>query len=222
MRPILSSIPILVAMSLPLAAAADDTTVKPDAPSTKEQEKSWRDDPSVLRHPGSYIGGGGGVVRNYAWLPAKKGTGNASFASEHDALAFGPLWGWQAFVRVGDAFMEWLAIGFQVDVASASGGKDTISSFDVMLDLSLYPWQGLGIRPSVGLGFGYAQGAQSWQFGGGGPTTLSLAVLYEIRMTRLFCIAPVVQAYWITGEEYDAVVVFAGIELIKWFATATG
>ncbi|MDD5308015.1 MAG: hypothetical protein PHU25_11895 [Deltaproteobacteria bacterium] len=221
MRPFLT-FALFLAVSLPLGAGADDSAAKPADKTGKESASHWRDDPSVLRHPGSYIGGGGGVVRSYAWLPAKKGTGNVSFAGEHDALAFGPLWGWQAFVRVGDAFMEWLAIGFQIDITSASGNKQTIAAFDLMLDVSFFPWEGLGIRPSVGLGFGYAQGEQSWQFGGGGPATLSLAVLYEIRMTRFFVIAPVVQAYWITGQEYDAVVIFAGIELIKWFATATG
>jgi hypothetical protein len=221
MRPSLI-IALLVATSLPIGAAADDAANKPADKTGGEPEKSWRDDPSVLRHPGSYIGGGGGAVHSYAWLPAQKGTENASFASQHDAITFDPLWGWQAFVRVGDAFMEWLAVGFQVDITSSSQGNETIAAFALMLDVSFYPWEGLGIRPSIGLGFGYAQGAQSWEFGGGGPATLSLAVLYEFRMMRLFVIAPVVQAYWITGKEYDAVEIFMGIELIKWFATATG
>jgi hypothetical protein len=199
---------ILLTRSFPAA------TDEPSPEATAEAGGAgWRSDPSVLRHPGSYIGGAVGYANLRAWVPEN---------ADHDDLSIGPLNTWMIAFRVGDAFAEWFAVGFRIDISNNTRGEDTIGLFDLMLDLSFYPWEGLGIRPSVGLGLGFASGKEEWEFGGGGPGAAALAVLYEIRVTRLFVLAPVVQVVWVGGEEFDAFAIFAGIEILKWFATATG
>ncbi len=199
---------ILLATSGARAEGDGDTPVAADEP-----KPDWRHDPTVLRHPGSYLGGAIGYASLRAWVPENK---------DHGDLTIGPLNTWMLSFRVGDAFCEWFAIGFQIDISNNTRGVEQIGLFDLMLDLSFYPWRGLGIRPSAGLGLGFANGKEEWEFGGGGPGALALAVLYEIRVTRLFVIAPVVRVVYVGGEEFDAFAIFAGIEIIKWFATATG
>jgi hypothetical protein len=173
----------------------------------------WRRDPTVQRRPGSYLGGALGYTMSRVWIPANE---------SHDDLALGPLHSWGLNFRVGDAFAEWFALGFQIQITSARSGATQSSAFELLLDATFYPWRGLGIRPSVGIGFGYARGEHEWESGGGGPGCLSMSLLYEIRVTRLFTIAPVVQASWITGDKFDGMIFFAGLEFLKWFRTATG
>lgn len=198
-------------------AQTDQSETAPQETSTDTADAGdslhWRDDTEVKRHPGSYIGGSSGYSLAWAWLEANK---------EHGDLEFGPMGSWFASLRVGDAFFEWLALGFQVGITNASEGKKRVGAFNLLLDASLYPVGGLGIRPAVGLGLGFATGNEEWEFGGGGPGCLSLAVLYEFRITQLFVIAPVAQGFWITGQGFDGLFVFLGIELIKWFETPTG
>jgi hypothetical protein len=206
-----------VAAALFLAAggaAADGATadakpvVAPETPAP-----SWRRDPTVPRRPGSYIGGAVGYVQAHAWVPAN---------DSHGDLEHGPIHTWGMGFRVGDAFAEWFAVGFQLQIASGKNDVSQISAFALLLDATFYPWRGLGLRPSVGLGFGYAQGEHEWEMGGGGPGCLAGAILYEFRILRLLTIAPVVQVSWIAGEEFDGLFFFAGLEITKWFATATG
>ncbi|MBW2530637.1 MAG: hypothetical protein JRI55_04110 [Deltaproteobacteria bacterium] len=193
---------------------ATQASTKNDAEEEQaENTVHWRDDPTVKRHTGSYIGGAVGYMQSRAWLPETE---------DHDKLSFGPLHTWQAAFRVGDAFAEWFALGFQIDITNTVGGPPTLGAFNLMLDATFYPWEGLGIRPSLGLGLGFAQGKESWEFGGGGPGCFSLALTYEFRVLPLFVIAPVVQVYGIVGEDFDGLFLFFGIELLKWFATATG
>lgn len=177
------------------------------------EQVSWRDDPSVKRHPGSYIGVGAGYAQVRAWVEANE---------DHGDLEFGPFHTWYASLRVGDAFAEWFALGFQVEVTNTTSGKEQVGAFNLMLDASFYPIAGLGIRPALGLGLGFANGKEEWEFGGGGPGCFSLSVLYEFRILRLFAVAPVAQAFWITGQGFDGLFLFFGLEFIKWFETPTG
>jgi hypothetical protein len=220
-------VPWTVAAALWLAATgatagetteAKDTGGKPAADTGTEaggepaQPIPWRKDPAVKRRPGSYLGGTIGYIQARAWVP-----GNDT----HGDLALGPIHTWGSALRVGDAFAEWFALGFQLQIVSGKNDSSQVSAFDLLLDATFYPWRGLGIRPSVGLGFGYARGEHEWEMGGGGPGCLSMGLLYEIRITRLFSIAPVVQLSWIAGEEFDGLFFFAGLEIMKWFRTAT-
>jgi len=173
----------------------------------------WRSDPAVKRRPGSYLGGALGYAQARVWVPAN---------DTHEDLALGPVHTWELAFRVGDAFTEWFAVGFQIQIVNGKNDAAQISAFDLLLDATFYPWRGLGLRPSVGIGFAYGRGEHAWETGGGGPGCLALGVLYEIRITRLFTIAPVVQVSWIAGEEFDGLFFFAGIEFVKWFMTATG
>jgi hypothetical protein len=196
-------------VALPAIAGAEDAKkVEPAKPATP-----WRHDPSVKRRPGSYIGGGIGYSRPWAWIPAN---------DQHGDLAPGPFNGYGMTFGVGDAFAEWFALGFRIQIASGKNGGSQYGSFGLMLDTTFYPWRGLGLRPSFGLGFGYATGEHDWETGGGGPGCLAFGVLYEFRLGRLLSLAPVVQVSWTTGEGFDAVVFFAGLEITKWFRTATG
>jgi hypothetical protein len=205
---------VLAAVLLAAVEARAGDEAAGDIPAAAAEPKpGWRDDPGVRRHPGSYIGGAIGYANLRAWVPEN---------AEHGDLAIGPLHTWMLAFRVGDAFCEWFAVGFRIDISSNTRGEETIGLFDLMLDVSFYPWEGLGLRPSVGLGLGFASGKEEWEFGGGGPGAAALAVLYEIRVTRLFVLAPVVQVVYVGGEEFDAVAIFAGVEILKWFATATG
>jgi hypothetical protein len=176
----------------------------------------WRKDPATLRHPGSYIGFGGGYTQSRAWFVPQEEEFN-------DELRLGPFHSWQSIFRVGDAFFEWLAVGFQINLTYGRHGDSQImGAFGLLLDVTFYPWRGFGIRPSVGLGFSYASGEKDFEFGYGGPGDFSLAITYEFRLTRLFAVAPVAQVYWITGDDYDAFSFCFGIEFIKWFDTPTG
>jgi hypothetical protein len=208
---------MILALALVTAAGAAEPDAEPrsdeDGQPEPQTEDNWRDDPSVRRHPGSYLGGGIGYVQSRAWLPSNE---------EHGDLAFGPLHTWGQYFRVGDAFFEWFAVGFQINVTSTTQDGISVGAFSLLLDTTLYPWQGLGIRPSVGLGLGFAQGKKDWEFGGGGPGALSLALFYEIRILRLLVVSPVAQVYWVTGEEFDGLFLLFGIEVTKWFDTAEG
>jgi len=203
---------ILLAGAWARTAVAEETETTA-AEQTADDKPHWRDDPSVKRRPGSYIGGGAGYSQIRAWVEANE---------DHGDLEFGPMHSWYASLRVGDAFTEWFALGFQVELANAYQGKEQVGAFNLLLDASFYPIGGLGIRPAVGLGLGFANGKEEWEFGGGGPGCVSLSFLYEFRITRLFVVAPVAQVFWITGQGFDGLFLFFGLELIKWFETPTG
>ena len=164
------------------------------------------------RRPGSYISAALGYVQARTWLDAN---------DDHDKLMIGPLHTFGTSFRVGDAFSDWFTLGFQIQIISAKADNAQTSVFDLVLDATFYPWRGLGLRPSVGIGMGYAKGKNDWEFGGGGPAAMSLATLYEFRITKRLTLAPVAQALWITGGEFNGVFLFFGLELTKWFMTAT-
>ncbi len=181
-----------------------------------EPKLHWRDDPKTLRHPGSYIGLAIGYNNARTWFVPQEDEFD-------DEVSLGPYNGWQFSFRTGDAFKEWFAIGFQIDMSYGGyGSEGTIGAFGLLLDTTFYPWRGLGIRPSLGLGFSYAQGKEQFEFGFGGPGSLSLALTYEFRVSRLIALAPVVQASWITGEDFNGLFFFFGLEFLKWFDTPTG
>jgi len=182
----------------------------------KKKKSNWRKDPSVKRHPGSYIGGGLSYMMADVWYTVKVD----DFESKY---SFVPIHGISGVLRVGDAFKEWLAIGFQIMILNAqnSSRNRSTASFGLLLDTSFYPWRGLGIRPSVGFGFGFAQaGKESYQLGFGGPACLSFALSYEIRITRLFMLVPTVAISWIgNGNDFNIMTFTAGIDMLKWFIT---
>jgi hypothetical protein len=223
MRLAATCVALAAATLLAAQAEADDASQAPPPAPSAETEAApqeptspalpWRQDPGVRRRPGSYLGGAIGYSQTRAWIPAN---------DSHGDLALGPVHTYGLALRVGDAFAEWFAVGFQVQIYSGKSDTAKISAFDLLLDATFYPWQGLGLRPSVGLGFGYARGEHEWEMGGGGPGCLAVGVLYEFRVTRLFSIAPIVQVSWIAGEEFDSLFLFVGIELAKWFGTAIG
>ena len=75
----------------------------------------------------------------------------------------------------------------------------------------------------MGLGFSYAMaGTRMHEFGFGGPAALAFAMAYEIRVSRLFSIAPVAQVTWIAGENLDSAFFSFGLQFLKWFMTAEG
>jgi len=222
MRLAATCVALAVATLLAAQAEADDDSQTPPQPPAAENAVAqtpaapalpWRHDPEVKRHPGSYLGGALGYAQARAWIPAN---------DSHGDLALGPVNAYGLALRVGDAFTEWFALGFQIQIYSGKSDTAKISAFDLLLDATFYPWRGLGLRPSVGLGFGLGRGDHEWEMGGGGPGCLALGVLYEFRATRLLSIAPVVQVSWIAGEEFDSLFLFVGLELSKWFSTATG
>jgi hypothetical protein len=198
-------------------AGSEKSEKKTEAKS--EEKLHWRKDPSVLRHPGSYLGGGMAYTMAFAWYTYEQ----RDFSRDY---AIGPVHSSSMFLRAGDAFFEWLAVGFQVHIISGTyaGTKaEGTAGFGLLVDTTLYPWKGLGIRPSVGLGFGYAQaGAEEYKFGFGGPACLSLSLTHEFRIARLITLGPVVQVSWIVGQDYDSLYVTFGLELLKWFMTAEG
>lgn len=203
------SITVAFLSLLPCRGEAQETT----ASATSAEEKTdWRHDPSIKRRPGSYLGGGIDYTQMHVWMEAN---------DDHDDLKFGPLHTWGINFRVGDAFTDWFAIGFQLLLSSVTREGRQTSMFGLLLDTSFYPWRGLGIRPAVGIGMAFAQGENDWEMGSGGPGCLSLAILYEIRVTRFFSIAPMVQTAWIVSDGYDGVYIFIGLEFMKWFRTAT-
>lgn len=195
------------------SATAEDEKKEPVE---SEKKLHWRADPATLRHPGSYIGFGGGWAQHRIWFTPQQ-------EEFDDELEMGPFNAWQSIFRVGDAFFEWLAVGFQINMTYGWHGDNQImGGFGLLLDVTFYPWRGLGIRPSVGLGFSYASGEKDFEFGFGGPGDFSLAITYEFRLTRLFAVAPVAQTYVITGEDYTAFSFCFGLEFVKWFDTPTG
>lgn len=208
---------ILATLVAAVTAAADEAPATEDAPDDAEATDApaphWRDDPAVPRRPGSYLSGTIGYMQSRAWVEANK---------EHGDLAFGPIHTWMGSLRVGDAFAEWFALGFQVGITNGTQGKEQVGAMALLLDTTFYPVAGFGVRPALGLGLGFASGDKDWKFGGGGPGCLSLALVYEFRITRRFVLAPVVQTLWITGQEFDGVFLFFGLEIMRWFDTATG
>ena len=201
----------VAAKPAPPPAAPDAGIVATGQPAPAAPALDWRHDPTVKRHPGSYLGGGLGYVQSRSWFVPQED-------EYDDPVDIGPLHGWGAFFRVGDAFLEWLALGFQIDMTSSiSGDARSIAAFGLLLDITFYPWKGFGIRPSVGVGFSYATGKADFEIGYGSPLDVSLALLYEFRLSRLFAVAPIAQVYWVTGEDYDGLFLFFGLELIKWF-----
>lgn len=198
---------------------ADKTASSSASSDAGEKKKAWRRDPSVPRRPGSYLGGGFG----YSMVNARYTVSEKDLVEDYNV---GPAHGTVSFIRVGDAFFEWFAAGFQIDIISATfAGKDSEggAAFGLYVDTTFYPWRGLGLRPCVGVGFGYAQaGKESYELGFGGPLTLSFAATYEFRVLRSFTMGPVVQISWIKGEDFDAVFFNVGLELLKWFRTAEG
>ena len=204
--------------SPPAVAESQTDPVKQPPSKASNKKKNWRKDPSVLRRPGSYLGGGLAYSQGHTW-----------FVSQHqdatnNRLYIGPSHLSHLFLRVGDAFTEWFALGFQINIATTIGREDRVSVFGMLLDTTFYPWRGLGIRPSVGLGFSYVESTSSSSrvYGYGWPANLSLTFTYEIRITRHFVIAPFAQVYWITGKDFDGLFYCFGLEFLRWFTTATG
>lgn len=117
-------------------------------------DTNWRMDASVERRPGSYLGGGAGYSQHSAWFIPQDD-------EYREDIAMGPIHAWQAFFRVGDAFFEWFAVGFQVNLSYGSTGGETIAGVGILLDATFFPWRGLGLRPSVGLGFSYARAGRN-------------------------------------------------------------
>jgi hypothetical protein len=210
------------------AATSPDTALTKqmsdnERPAVRKKEekpnKRWRLDKSVPRRPGSFMGGSSGVAMAYAWYTTEQQDLELTFD-------LGPIWASAMSIRVGDAFFEWFTVGFQINFISGGfGGEDDpkTAGFALFLDTAFYPWRGLGLRPSVGLGFSYAQaGTESYQISFGGPATLGFAVSYEFRVTRLFTMGPSIQFTWTTGDEYDCAYLIFALEFIKWFKSAKG
>ena len=182
-------------------------------------KRSWRHDPSLRRRPGSYLGGSLGYAMAFSWFTYEQREFKRSYE-------IGPVHGLAGAIRAGDAFFDWLAVGFQVDITAGTFGEATkkkTAGFGLYLDTTLYPIKGFGVRPSVGLGFAYSQaGKESYKFAFGGPLSLSVSLTYEARLTRWWTLGPVVQLSWITGDQYDVMYITFGLELLKWFRTAEG
>jgi hypothetical protein len=205
--------------------AVEDEEKTAASPELSEEEaaaaaRQKRRYPTDKRHPGSYMGGAIGYTMANSWYRVEI----SEYEREYD---LGPLHGTSTIVRVGDAFFEWFAVGFQIDLVSANNfyqsKEKMMSGFGLYLDTTFYPWRGFGLRPSVGLGFSYAQtGTDRHEFGFGGPASLSFAVTYEFRLPRLFTLGPVFQIAWTAGEDYNAMFFTVGIELLKWFMTPEG
>ena len=175
------------------------------------EQVHWRNDPKVPRRTGSYLGWGVG----YSMLNAKFTPIEDEFKEE---LSLGPMHAFGLALRVGDVIREWFTVGFQIQLTGGTNSEaESITAFGILLDATFYPWRGLGIRPSVGLGVSYAVGKEDYQLGYGWPADLSLSVNYEFRVARTFTLGPVAQIYWIPGEDYNGFFFFIGIEFSKWF-----
>lgn len=181
--------------------AAKDSTAPNNA------KVHWRDDVSVRRRPASYVGGALNYAQLRTWLSAN---------DDHKALAFGPIHTFATVFRVGDALTDKFCLGFQIQWLNGKDNKKQISAFALLLDMTFYPYKGLGIRPSAGFGFGFAQGENKWEFGFGGPGTLSFSLLYEFRLTKKLTLAPVAQTTWLTGDEYEGFFTLFGVEMLFW------
>jgi hypothetical protein len=197
-----------------------DSEVPPQiARPPKSDRRSWRHDPSSRRRPGSYLGGSLGYAMAFSWFTYEQ----RDFRRRYE---IGPVHGLAGAIRAGDAFFDWLAVGFQVNITAGTFGdvnKQKTAGFGLYLDTTLYPAMGFGIRPSVGLGFAYSQaGKESYKFAFGGPLSLSVSLTYEGRISRWWTLGPVVQLSWITGDQYDVMYITFGLELLKWFRTAEG
>ncbi|MBN2343593.1 MAG: hypothetical protein JXX29_18545 [Deltaproteobacteria bacterium] len=161
------------------------------------------------RRPASYVGGSLNYAQLRTWVEE---------TDDHRKLTFGPLHSVANVFRVGDALHEKFALGFQIQFLNAKKDHEQVSAFALLLDATFYPWKGLGIRPSAGFGFGFAQGENKWEFGFGGPGTLSFSLLYEFRITRKFTLAPIAQMTWLTGDGYDSLFTLFGIEMLFWLS----
>ncbi len=186
----------------------------------KKEAIHWRHDPTLRRRPGSYIGGVIGYAMGHAWYT----TTQKDLTLDYH---IGPSHLQATSVRVGDAFFDWLSVGSQVSFLTMpilprpEKEDPQMGAFGLYLDTTFYPWRGLGLRPSLGMGFSFAQaGTKSFELGFGGPANLAFSVSYEFRVLRLLTIGPMVQVSWITSEDYDAFFLFIGLEMLKWFQTA--
>ena len=92
----------------------------------EDKATNWRDDPSVARHPGSYVGVGSGYSQSRAWVQSNE---------DHPDFEVGALHSWQTVFRVGDAFTEWFSLGFKnVLMQAAKGKSESIAAFALFLD----------------------------------------------------------------------------------------
>jgi hypothetical protein len=198
---------IIVAVTPVNAADTASSTDKADS-SKKTNTQNRSTTPSTRRRPSSYIGGSVNYLQLHAWLAAN---------DDHKKLQLGPLHGFAPTFRVGDALTEYFSLGFQVQFLIAKTANQQISAFAIMLDASFYPWRGLGIRPSAGFGFSFAQGSNDWEFGFGGPGTLGLALLYEFRISKVMTLAPIVQATLVGSDGYRSLAILFGVEITAWF-----
>lgn len=196
-------------MLLSSPVVAEQTSNTADANKMASSQTSSRDNPIATRRPASYIGGSLSYAQLRTWLAE---------TDDHRKLSFGPLHSVANVFRVGDAFTDKFALGFQIQFFNAKKEKEQISAFALLLDATFYPWRGLGIRPAAGFGFGFAQGENKWEFGFGGPGTLSLALTYEFQISRKFTLAPIVQGTWMAGDDYDGLFVSIGIEMLFWLS----
>ncbi len=203
---------VCVAQHTPDTGDTGDVGAAVDTPTTVESPEAgttlhWRKDPTIRRRPASYVGGSINYIQARTWIDENE---------DHKKLNYGPLHFVATTIRVGDAFSDKFAMGFQVQSVNIKADEVQVSAFALLLDLSFYPWKGLGVRPSAGFGFGFAQGKNKWEFGFGGPGTLAFSLLYEFRLTRKLTLAPVVTTTWITGDGFDSLFALAGIELLFW------
>ena len=205
--------------SAPTVSDEAEATSSDNAEKKKADRRAWRKDKTLRRRPGSYLGGGLAYSMANAWYTVKL----RDLVEDYD---IGPMHGSLMAVRVGDAFFDWLAAGFQIDMLNAAlAGADEpgATCFALYVDVTFYPWRGFGLRPSVGVGFGYAQaGKETYELGFGGPLTLAFTASYEFRVSRFFTMGPFVQVAWVKGEDFDSLFFNVGIELLKWFRTAEG
>jgi hypothetical protein len=200
-------------------ASGEESSIRDEEKPKPKLKTGWRLDKNVPRRPGSFIGGSSGAALGYSWFK----TVHRDLELEYD---LGPMVGSALSIRVGDAFFEWFTVGFQVNIINATFGgveEPKTAAFALLLDTAFYPWRGLGLKPSVGLGFSYGQaGAESFQIAMGGPATLAFGVCYEFRITPLFTIGPSVQVSWTTGDDYNSLYLLFSLEFLKWFRTAKG
>jgi hypothetical protein len=195
-----------------LDASLSADTPPPSTTPVSEKKSSWRKDPNQERRPSSYIGGGMAYAQSRSWYTSQED-------EFKDDISAGPLNSMSMFLRFGDAFYEWLAVGFQINIVSGSSkdSSSAISAFGLLLDVGFTPWKGLILRPSVGLGFGYSSGDEEFEFGYGSPAFLAFTTGYEFRVSRFFCISPIAQISYLGGDDYNSMFLVFGIEMTKYF-----